>query len=133
MYAFEAKNIAELEVRIESMKAELAEYERELDASGVEDATEWERFPEYEGVLYALAEFEVELAERKDFERSVAEHENSTPYDEVEPPTPFDWEAIEHDELIELVELAEESAMSELAAFGNCAGWFFGSCDASIV
>ena len=42
-------------------------------------------------------------------------------------------EVAERDDIVELAELAEESAMSELAAFGNCHGWFFGSADASIV
>lgn len=40
------------------------------------------------------------------------------------------WEN-ELENVIELAEIAEESALSELAAFGSCQGWLFGSCDAS--
>lgn len=42
------------------------------------------------------------------------------------------WEN-ELENVIELAEIAEESALSELAAFGSCQGWLFGSCDASVV
>ena len=40
------------------------------------------------------------------------------------------WEL---EQVIELAEVAEESALSELAAFGSCQGWFFGSAEAPIV
>ena len=95
--------------QIERLRARLAELDAELEASGVEDALDWEKFPEMEQVMYALAERELERG----------------------------WktaaEVAERDETIELAELAEESCMSELAAFGDCQGWFFGSAEAPIV
>lgn len=40
------------------------------------------------------------------------------------------WEN-ELEQIIETAEMAHESAMSELEVFGDCQGWFFGSCDTS--
>ena len=68
MYAWEITNTADLEICTDALRAELAEWDAKLEASGVEDATAWEHFPEMEEVMYALAEFEHELAKRKDFE-----------------------------------------------------------------
>ena len=42
------------------------------------------------------------------------------------------WE-IKAEQAIELAEMAHESAMTELAVFGNCQGWFFGSAECSMV
>ena len=42
------------------------------------------------------------------------------------------WEN-EVESIVELVEVAEESTLSELAAFGSCQGWFFGSAECSMV
>lgn len=42
-------------------------------------------------------------------------------------------EIAERDEVIELAELANESAMSEISAFGSCQGWFFGAAEVSAV
>jgi hypothetical protein len=42
------------------------------------------------------------------------------------------WEH-ELEQVIELAEMAEESALSELGAFGSCQGWFFGSAECSMV
>ena len=39
--------------------ARLDMLDEELDESGIEDATEWEKFPEWERVAYALAEYEL--------------------------------------------------------------------------
>lgn len=44
----------------------------------------------------------------------------------------MEWEN-EVENVIELVEVAEESTLSELAAFGSCQGWFFGSAECSMV
>lgn len=79
---------------IEELKRELAEFDAELEAWDGDDATEWERFPEMERVMYALGELEV----MRDLRIS----------DEV----------AERDEIIEFVELSEEAALVELAAFG---------------
>lgn len=79
-----------LERVIAELKAELAYYDAELEAAGIEDATEWERFPEMERVMYALAERMVELESLRESD----------------------------DELLEAVALAEESALAEIAAFG---------------
>lgn len=79
---------------IEELKRELAEFDAELEAWDGDDATEWERFPEMERVMYALGELEV----MRDLRIS----------DEV----------AERDEIIEFVDVAEEAALSELAAFG---------------
>lgn len=79
---------------IEKLRARLAELDAELDASGVEDALDWERFPEMERVMYALAERELEQEWAES--REVAERE----------------------EIIELAEMAEEAALAELGAFG---------------
>lgn len=75
------------------------EMDEEMEAIGIEDATEWEHFGEYEGTLYLIAERAVER-ERREYERKLAA------------------ETAERDQLIELVETAEESAMAELAVFG---------------
>jgi hypothetical protein len=80
---------------IEILRERLAELDAELDASGVDDALDWERWDEMERVLYALAERE--LAAEWAAAREVAER----------------------DELIELAEMAEEAAQTELAVFGN--------------
>ena len=37
----------------------LAEMDAEMEAEGVEDATAWERWGEYEAILYSLAENEI--------------------------------------------------------------------------
>ena len=68
MYAWEIRNTSDLEICVEELRAEMAEWDARLEAAGVEDATAWEHFPEMEEVMYALGEFEVELAERRDFE-----------------------------------------------------------------
>ena len=68
MYAWEITNTQELEICTAELRAELAEWDAKLEASGVEDATAWEHFPEMERVMYALGEYELELAERRDFE-----------------------------------------------------------------
>lgn len=85
---------------VEELRERVAELEAELDASGVEDALEWERFPEYERLLYALVEREVELM------------------------LATSAEVAERDEIIELAEQAHESAMTELEAFGESVPWF---------
>ena len=77
----------------------LDELDAELDASGVEDATEWEHWDEMENILMLLAERHVQRMER---ERNAAAAKE-TKYE---------------DEVIELTELSEEAAMDELAAFG---------------
>lgn len=87
----------------EEIEIALAEMDAEMERLGVEDATAWERFPEYERMLYALAEHEVMEAERKrreEFERIITA------------------EVAERNEIIELVEMAEEAALDELAVFG---------------
>ena len=98
----------------EEIELALAEMDAEMERLGVEDATAWERFPEYERMLYALAEHEVIEAERKrreEFERIITA------------------EVAERDHIIELVEMAEESALDERAAFGTAVPWFFGEPD----
>lgn len=80
------------------LEQRIAELEAELDASGVDDALEWEKFPEYERLLYALAEHEMREDER--VEREIAA------------------EVAEVDELVELAEMAEECAMVELEVYG---------------
>lgn len=42
------------------------------------------------------------------------------------------WEN-EVENIVELVEVAEESTLSELSAFGSCQGWFFGSAECPMV
>ena len=42
------------------------------------------------------------------------------------------WEH-ELETIAEMAELAEESALAELGAFGSCQGWFFGSAEAPVV
>lgn len=79
---------------------ELALMDAEMEREGVEDATAWEHFPEYERILYALAESQVE--------RDLA----------------VSAEVQERDELIELVELADENAKAELGALGDCGAPF---------
>ena len=49
----------------EHLKARIAELEAEMEASGVEDATAWEKWDEYERLIYALAEHEVMRASRR--------------------------------------------------------------------
>ena len=71
------------------------EMDAEMERDGVEDATAWEKFPEYERILYAIGEREVERKRR--FEES--------------------WE-FESEQIIELAEMAEEAAIAELEAFG---------------
>ena len=75
---------------IAMLESRIAEMDADMEAEGVEDATAWERFPEYEKLLYALAE---RIVERQEREREV-------------------------EELAELAEMAEENALTELAAFG---------------
>ena len=72
----------------------LEELDKLMEAEGVEDATAWERFPEYERLLYAVAEFETQ------------------PLDSIAA------EVVERDELIEFVEMAERTAMTERNVFG---------------
>lgn len=72
----------------------LDELDKLMEAEGVEDATAWERFPEYERLLYAVAEFE------------------------TQPLDPIAAEVVERDELIEFVEMAERTAMTERNVFG---------------
>lgn len=79
---------------IAELKRELTEFDAELEAWDGDDATEWERFPEMERVMYALGELEV----MRDLRIS----------DEV----------AERDELIEFVELAEEDARCQLNVYG---------------
>ena len=93
----------EREKRMEELWEQLDELDEELDATGLDDALDWERFPELERVLDALA---WNRAER--------------------------W-ADRSERWAELAEVAEESALSELAAFGSCQGWFFGSAECSVV
>lgn len=84
-------------------KRQLAEMEAQMDAEGVEDATAWEHWDEYERVLYAVGEYEVALKERE-FESQLAE------------------ETAEIDEMVALAELANEAAMVELEQLG-CIGF----------
>lgn len=158
MYAWEITNTADLEICTDALRAELAEWDAKLEASGVEDATAWEHFPEMEEVMYALAEFEHELAKRKDFEsrypreqyeldRAKAIAEGTDPrcimsyqecfahdcweremereqeiwdaYDEAYEQMAIAAEVAERDSIIEQAELAWETSMAELGAFGN--------------
>ena len=41
------------------LNARIDMLEEELDESGIENALDWEKFPEYERLLYALAEREL--------------------------------------------------------------------------
>ena len=157
----------------EEQELRLMELEEELDASGIEDATEWEKFPEMESIMYAIAEREVAknsyTREQYESDRAKAIAEGVEPrlimsysaclawdewqrtkdeweddddewiemreaYEELEREKAErdDW-AIESEQAAELAEFAERSAMSELAAFGSCQGWFFGSAEAPIV
>ena len=68
MYAWEITNTQDLEICVEELRDEMAEWDARLEAANVEDATAWEHFPEMERVMYTLSEFEMELAERKDYE-----------------------------------------------------------------
>ena len=68
MYAWEITNTKDLELCVNELRAELAEWDERLEAANVDDATAWEHFPEMERVMYTLGEFEMELAERMDFE-----------------------------------------------------------------
>jgi len=95
----------ELEKVIAELKSEMAWWDAELEAADVEDATEWERFPEMERVMYALAERMVEWESLVDDPEAAAE-------------------TAEIDELMEFVEIAEENALAELAAFGFTAPGF---------
>ena len=161
MYAWEIRNTSDLEKCVEELRIEMAEWDARLEAAGVEDATAWEHFPEMEEVMYALYEFEVERAERRDFEtrypreqyeadraRLIAEgvdprcimsyrecfahdrwerelereREWEEAYDEAMRERETAREVAERDEICEFVEIAEESALSELAAFG-CIGF----------
>lgn len=168
MNAWEITNTQDLAMIVGELRDELAEWDAELEAADVEDATAWEHFPEMERVMYALAEHELALAEREDFEerypreeyerdrreliergenpRCIMSYEECFAYDrwerelerereieeaydeayeqmlaerEQEPPTEFDaYGAEERDEIIELAEMAWESSMAELEAFG---------------
>ena len=42
--------------KVAFFEQQLAEWDAEMEAEGVEDATAWPKFPEYERVLYALTE-----------------------------------------------------------------------------
>ena len=80
------------------------EMDAQMEAEGVEDATAWPPFGEYESVLYTIFERMVEREGR--------------------------WEAaFEVEELVEFAEIAEESALSEVAVYGYAAPWFFGEPD----
>lgn len=58
----------------EEMRLRLMELEEELEASGIEDATEWEKFPEMERIMYDIAEHDMRLAEypREQYEQDRA-------------------------------------------------------------
>lgn len=79
---------------IDELEGKLAELDAEMEALGIEDATAWERFDEYEDALYLLAEYRLGWHD------------------------PVEVEAAEWDGLIEFVEVAEENALAELAAYG---------------
>lgn len=79
----------ELWERLDNMDAEMAR-------DGIEDATAWCKWDEYEKVLYAIAE-------REAFRASALREQRMRDFDDI----------------IELVEVAEEAALSELAAFGT--------------
>lgn len=92
------------------------ELDAELETSDVEDATAWEKWDELENVLMVLAERAVwresddELADDEAYERML---------DDIS-------------EAAELAEIAEESAESELAAFGNAEPWFYGEPELNV-
>lgn len=69
----------------------IEEMDAQMEAEGIEDATAWPLFGEYESILYTIAERSVERESR--------------------------WHD-ETDELIEFVELAEEDARCQLNIFG---------------
>ena len=104
---------------IELLKQRLAELDAELEATGLDNALDWEKFPEMERVLYALAERMTE----QESERGESEEWRLSEFDA--------YGAEERDELLELVEMAEESALSELGAFGSAEPWFYGEPDMS--
>ena len=79
----------EREKRMEELWAQLDELDAELDATGLDDALEWERWDELESILGALA---WNRAER--------------------------W-ADRSERWAELAEMAEEAAMAEKAVFGS--------------
>lgn len=85
---------------IDELESKLAELDAEMEALGVEDATAWERFDEYEEALYLLAEYRLGWHD------------------------PAETEAAEWDNLIEFVDIAEENALCEIAAFGFVAPGF---------
>ena len=89
----------ELKQLIAELTEELAWWDAELEAADIEDATEWEHFPEMERVLYELVWFELKLERIEHDEEITAE-------------------IAERDELVEFIELAEEAARVELAEFG---------------
>lgn len=88
----------------EELELRLMELEEELDASGVEDALEWEKFPEMERIMYAIAEHELKM--KAAYGREIAA------------------EVAERDEIIETVEMSEVAAMVELEQFGYIEGEF---------
>jgi hypothetical protein len=95
----------------------------ECEKSGVEDATDWERWDELENAMYVLAEREcgIKGAVSYTVENGYIEFEDcESPYDDIaEPTTEFDlYGATERDELLELVEAAEAAASDELKALG---------------
>lgn len=127
---------------------ELENLEAQMDAEGVTDATSWERFPEYEGVLCILAE---RAAWRESYpyeqykrDRAAAIADGTDPrcimsyaeclaYDEFERwerQQDEVWEAYDEvcgfdaDVIAEAVEAAEEAAIHEIREFGFPAGEF---------
>jgi len=141
---------------------ELDDLYDELDASGVEDATEWEHFGAIESILYTLAERAVwrENYPREQYEadrkrmiaegvnpRCIMSYSECMAYDfyKAEEEAYDEWERdleeayaereleFDAEQLMELVDEMEVSANVEREVFGSAEPWFFGSAEASVV
>lgn len=103
----------ELAANIAWLESKIAKMDAEMDAEGIEDALDWEKFPEYEKLLYALAERMLEQ-QKADSDAEIAA------------------EVAEQDRLLSLVEIAEEAARSEIGAFGSSEPWFYGEPEMNV-